>query len=216
MTTAPDVPAHWIHQIEAVLTEVNPSLASQQVSLPMDMSAVWRWINIAVLPLISTVGALRAENTRDAKSLMNQTDLPSNIRDAHLRAVWQMQARLAFPYDDGFERAYDSAIAFAQDNSDMIKEHFGNAENYAEYYAQTNTDAMKGFCERTVGVAAGDALVTALQQNDPTLFSQSFPGAFLRGLLCSYHAALGPKSPVELAHSLHLKLNEAIVDKTPS
>jgi hypothetical protein len=200
-----------VRQIEATLAERNPSLAAHPLPLPAGAGAIDRWITRAILPLATTVATLRADGPQDAKKLIAQMAQSDDARDAGLRTVWQMQARHAFPYDACFERAHDSAMAFARDNPAMITEHFGSADTYADLYAETNTDAMMALCAQTVGAATAGATVAALRHNDPTRFAHSFPGAFLRGLITSYVAALGPMTPADLASSLHTELSAAIV-----
>lgn len=62
---------------------------------------------------------------------------------ATLKPVLLALYRKAYPYDAAYAKAHASARTYglAPANSAAISEHFGDAEAFAEYYAQLNTEA---------------------------------------------------------------------------
>ncbi|MCU0069984.1 hypothetical protein N8H71_00180 [Pseudomonas koreensis] len=62
---------------------------------------------------------------------------------ATLKPVLLMLYRKAYAYDAAYAKAHASALTYglAPANTAMITEHFGDAEAFAEYYAQLNTEA---------------------------------------------------------------------------
>ncbi|HWH89467.1 MAG TPA: hypothetical protein VNV36_22175 [Pseudomonas sp.] len=62
---------------------------------------------------------------------------------ATLKPVLLALYRKAYAYDAAYAKAHASAMTYglAPANSAMIAEHFGDAEAFAEYYAQLNTEA---------------------------------------------------------------------------
>ncbi|MDR6162050.1 hypothetical protein [Pseudomonas fluorescens] len=62
---------------------------------------------------------------------------------ATLKPVLLALYRKAYPYDAAYAKAHASAMTYglAPANSATISEHFGDAEAFAEYYAQLNTEA---------------------------------------------------------------------------
>jgi len=62
---------------------------------------------------------------------------------ATLKPVLLALYRKAYAYDAAYAKAHASAMTYglAPANTAMISEHFGDAEAFAEYYAQLNTEA---------------------------------------------------------------------------
>ena len=62
---------------------------------------------------------------------------------AALKPVLLALYRKAYAYDAAYAKAHASALTYglAPANRAMIAEHFGDAEAFAEYYAQLNTEA---------------------------------------------------------------------------
>lgn len=62
---------------------------------------------------------------------------------ATLKPVLLALYRKAYAYDAAYAKAHASALTYglAPANTAMIAEHFGDAEAFAEYYAQLNTEA---------------------------------------------------------------------------
>ncbi|WP_192564564.1 hypothetical protein [Pseudomonas gozinkensis] len=62
---------------------------------------------------------------------------------AALKPVLLALYRKAYAYDAAYAKAHASAMTYglAPANAAMIAEHFGDAEAFAEYYAQLNTEA---------------------------------------------------------------------------
>ena len=92
------------------------------------------------------------------------------LGQAPLEAAFQQIFYFAYPYDHAYDLAHASATDFAAKNNTMITDHFGTAEAYATYYAETNTEANRSFA--TTANARVHARLTAAalaQQNDTAL-----------------------------------------------
>lgn len=212
---------HWALELDAVLRAKNDSVPQlvftngQEIHGQFDH--VIAWVGEGIAPILSMVAKLRGEETQSHKNLLNlaaawsrEIKFGADEWGPCLHQVFVQHARHAFAYDRAYSFAYDSALDFAEKNQEMIVEHFGSSEDYAEYYAETDTDATIDFHTRTVGNSIGQAVTTAFVRQDVDLFAASFPAAILRGLMASYEYALGPMSQAELAADLHKKLQNSI------
>lgn len=215
-----DIP-HWALSLSHILSanssvENVPPLASAGVEKD-DFDAVIRWVCDGLLPVAKNVTQLRAEDLspiRRVEELAQQWQADGTYDGqqwaAALRDMFVQQTGQSFAYDATYDAAHESAMEFAGKNQDMINEHFGSAENYAEYYAETDTNAMLAFFNRTISAAMGDGIAKSFETRSVDEFLNSCPDAFLRGLMRSYQNALGPKSQAELATELRDKLQQAI------
>jgi len=212
---------HWALELDAVLRAKNDSVPQlvftngQEIHGQFDH--VIGWLGEGIAPILSMVAKLRGEETQSHKRLLDlaaawlqEGEFIIDEWAPCLHQVFVQHARHSFAYDRAYSFAYDSAIEFAEKNQEMIVEHFGSSEDYAEYYAETDTDATLDFHTRTVGNSIGKAVTTAFERQDVELFTAAFPAAIVRGLMASYQYALGPMSQAELAAILHQKLQNSI------
>lgn len=212
---------HWATSLWQVLSaQSGADLKLSNIDIAADadgFAAVINWVCDGLLPVMKTVTQLRAENMtalQQVETLAQQWKTHGTFAGdewaAALRLVFVQQTNQSFAYDVTYEKAHASAVDFAGKNLEMITEHFGSAENYAEYYAETDTDAMLAFFNRTVSASMGEGIAKSFETESVDEFLNSCPDAFLRGLMRSYQNALGPKSQAELTTELQEKLQHAI------
>jgi hypothetical protein len=215
-----DIP-HWaasLSQILSAQSDAELQFSNKDIDAEADgFAAVINWVCDGLLPVMKTVTQLRAEDMtalQQVETLAQQWKTHGTFDGDEwaeaLRPVFVQQTSQSFAYDATYEKAHASAMDFAGKNQEMITEHFGSAENYAEYYAETDTDAMLAFFNRTVSASMGEGIAKSFETGSVDEFLNSCPEAFLRGLMRSYQNALGPKSQAELATELQEKLQHAI------
>ncbi len=179
--------ATWImdvlHRIPTHLNDPTPFLNS---------GIIWvnRWFAETVQPCIaSLVRAVGEEDNaqfalakahQDAANghMMSQADWHAILEPAFLQLF-----RLSYPYDYAFGIAYESAIAFAVENREMIDDAFGSSENYAQYYAELNTGRSQDFAALAQAHVHADLAAKALAAGSATLFAESWPHIRLRAVV---------------------------------
>ena len=206
--------AHWAMQVKQVLGTEFGAPSDVDFTIPptqqQAFAPVISWLTLGVAPVTATIARLRGEPARFADELMKagKSNLP-HVPAEPLVALIKAQTRYSFPYDAFFEQTYQSAADFAAGNSDMIVAHFGSAEKYAEYYAETSSETMMDLSARSLGDVLAARVGDAFARRDVDTWSACFPGAFTRGMIRSYVNALGPLSATELATDLQRKLHAA-------
>ena len=209
--TASATPPHWLEQIQTVLTEAGAEGPWGECCEGFE--PVLFWLSEGLAPVLAEICKLRGESPATALGVQKlwqdwqQRQHPEPAEwDAATRNMVKEIARFGFAFDREFDAAFESAESFAADHPDMIRAHFGNAENYAEYYAQSNTEALQGFAGRTVQDIQAGRIAFAVATQDLGAFAAGFPGALLRNLLQAYQFALGPMTQKDLAARLQDKL----------
>ncbi|WP_447797508.1 hypothetical protein [Pseudomonas moraviensis] len=93
---------------------------------------------------------------------------------ATLKPVWLALYRKAYPYDAAYAKAHASAMTYglAPANSATISEHFGDAEAFAEYYAQLNTEAAAAAFAQAHASANAEVSARAFADDDADTCAQ--------------------------------------------
>ncbi|WP_273826191.1 hypothetical protein [Pseudomonas asplenii] len=98
---------------------------------------------------------------------------------AALKPVLPALYRRAFPYATGYARAHEIAMVYASApaNTAMIAEHFGDAQAYADYYAQLSTDANAAAFADANSRAYARIAAAAYADNDAQAYAGICAGA---------------------------------------
>lgn len=93
---------------------------------------------------------------------------------ATLKPVLLALYRKAYAYDAAYAKAHASAMAYgrAPANSATISEHFGDAEAFAEYYAQLNTEAAAAAFAQAHASANAEVSARAFADDDADTCAQ--------------------------------------------
>ncbi|UEB93456.1 hypothetical protein LIS66_13675 [Pseudomonas sp. HN2] len=93
---------------------------------------------------------------------------------ATLKPVLLALYRKAYPYDAAYAKAHASAMTYglAPANSATISEHFGDAEAFAEYYAQLNTEAAAAAFAQAHASANAEVSARAFADDDADTCAQ--------------------------------------------
>lgn len=93
---------------------------------------------------------------------------------AALKPVLLTLYRKAYAYDAAYAKAHASALTYglAPANSAMIGEHFGDAEAFAEYYAQLNTEAAANAFAQAHASANAEVSARAFAADDEDTCAQ--------------------------------------------
>lgn len=142
------MPQWWL-ALTKVLCEAEPNAALRlrqlQGHVPFQLFHLWQ--ADVVLPMLGEALPEHQQALLALQSLHQRAALGVLGRQGEWRAtlkpVLLALYRKAFAYDAAYAKARASALTYglAPANSAMIAEHFGDAEAFAEYYAQLNTEA---------------------------------------------------------------------------
>ncbi|EJM24284.1 hypothetical protein [Pseudomonas sp. GM25] len=93
---------------------------------------------------------------------------------AALKPVLLTLYRKAYAYDAAYAQAHASALTYglAPANTAMIAEHFGDAEAFAEYYAQLNTEAAATAFAQVHASANAEVSARAFAKDDADTCAQ--------------------------------------------
>lgn len=91
-----------------------------------------------------------------------------------------------YPVRRSFEAAYSSAMAYAEQNSLMITEHFGTSEAYATYYATLNSSTNQIAASQANAKIRARWTAKAYTRKDSVLFAQTYPQAIIYALAEGY------------------------------
>lgn len=200
---------HWATAVQDVLCD-EFGAAKVAMDISDDFEPVQRWAALGLAPLVDTVALLRGARTDFAAQLAK---LAENLTDPAwpdtAAAVFTRQTGYSFAYDAHYDAAFESAMDYAANNAEMIREHFGSAEDYAEYYAESGSDMLQEIANRTLAAEIGARVHAAFAARSTADWTAVYPGAFTRGLIRSYLAAQGPQPAETLAAELQTALHRA-------
>jgi len=140
----------WLPTLTQVLCEEQPEVLLQgiyRVDEQQSLRPVHRWQAEVVLPMLCEALPKHRPALLALQSLHQRAALGLSGRQGEWRAtlkpVLLALYRRAYAYDAAYAQAHASAMTYglAPSNTAMIAEHFGDAEAFAVYYAQLNTEA---------------------------------------------------------------------------
>lgn len=200
---------HWATAVQHVLCD-EFGAAKVRLDISDDFDPVQRWVAFGLAPVVDTVALLRGARMDFAAQLAKLTENPTHPAwPDTAAAVFARQTGYSFAYDAHYDAAFESAVDYAADNAEMIREHFGSAEDYSEYYAESGSDMLQEIANRTLAAEIGARVHAAFAARSTTDWTALYPGAFTRGLIRSYLAAQGPKPADTLAAELQIALHRA-------
>lgn len=150
MSEPTSMPQWWL-ALTKVLCEAEPDealrlrLSRFNEQVPFQLFHLWQ--ADVVLPMLGEALPEHRQALLALQSLHQRAALGVLGRQGEWRAtlkpVLLALYRKAYAYDAAYAKAHASALTYglAPANSAMIAEHFGDAEAFAEYYAQLNTEA---------------------------------------------------------------------------
>ncbi|MFJ2485206.1 hypothetical protein [Pseudomonas sp. NPDC087639] len=144
----------WWRTLTQVLCETLPTAQADILRQrlhgfdePVALRVVHLWHADVVMPLLCEAVPEHRQALLDLQSLHRRAALGLRARlgewRATLKPVLLALYRRAYAYDAAYAQAHASAMTYGQApaNVAMIAEHFGDAEAFAVYYAQLNTEA---------------------------------------------------------------------------
>ncbi len=143
------MPRWWLTLMQ-VLCEDQPEVLRQRMYRFEDAQSlrpIHRWQADVVVPMLFEALPKHRPALLALQSLHQRAALGLSGRQGEWRAtlkpVLLALYRRAYAYDAAYAQAHASAMTYglAPTNAAMIAEHFGDAEAFAVYYAQLNTDA---------------------------------------------------------------------------
>ncbi|WP_085700386.1 hypothetical protein [Pseudomonas sp. B26(2017)] len=147
----PTLMPQWWLTLTKVLCEVEPDealrlrLSRVRGQVPFQLFHLWQ--ADVVMPMLGDALPEHQQALLALQSLHQRAALGVIGRQGEWRAtlkpVLLALYRKAYAYDAAYAKAHASALSYglAPANTAMIAEHFGDAEAFAEYYAQLNTEA---------------------------------------------------------------------------
>ncbi|MGY2438215.1 hypothetical protein [Pseudomonas sp. SDO52101_S400] len=140
----------WFSTLAQVLCE-DPSNVLRQwvhsIDETQSLRLVHRWQADVVAPILCEALPKHRPALLALQRLHQRASLGLSARQGEWRAtlkpVLLALYRRAYAYDAAYAQAHASAMTYglAPSNTAMIAEHFGDAEAFAVYYAQLNTEA---------------------------------------------------------------------------
>lgn len=148
MNDSISMPRWWL-ALTKVLCEAdsNTALRLRQLRGQVPFQLFHLWQADVVMPMLCEALPEHQQALLALQSLHQRAALGVIGRQGEWRAtlkpVLLALYRKAYPYDAAYAKAHASAMTYglAPANSATISEHFGDAEAFAEYYAQLNTEA---------------------------------------------------------------------------
>ncbi|QUJ76802.1 hypothetical protein KDD17_01700 [Sulfitobacter albidus] len=208
MPPASDPHAEWTAQVLRILEDefqADPALpAPAGGTLKQGFAPVAHWVARALVPLIRANARLRGE--RVPAPVTAEAITGPDADPTALQQLIDTQLRMSFPFDAYFDAMHQSALDFAAENAMMITEHFDNAENYAEIYAQSSCEMMQRIAARGTDRPRAARMLAAFQRADVAAWAACYPGSFMRGILTANALAQGPTDQATLASDLKREL----------
>ena len=140
----------WFSTLAQVLCEDQPEVLRKRMYRFEDAQSlrpIHRWQADVVLPMLCEALPKHRPALLALQRLHQRASLGLSARQGEWRAtlkpVLLALYRRAYAYDAAYAQAHASAMTYglAPSNTAMIAEHFGDAEAFAVYYAQLNTEA---------------------------------------------------------------------------
>ncbi len=171
----------WLPTLAQVLCEEQPDVLLQRiyrVDEPQSLRRVHGWQADVVLPMLCEALPEHRPALLALQSLHQRAALGLSGRQGEWRAtlkpVLLALYRRAYAYDAAYAQAHASAMTYglAPSNTAMIAEHFGDAEAFAVYYAQLNTEASATAFAQAHASANVEVSAKAFATDDADAYAQ--------------------------------------------
>lgn len=173
------MPRWWL-ALTKVLCEVdsNAALRLRQLRGQVPFQLFHLWQADVVMPMLCEALPEHQQALLALQSLHQRAALGVIGRQGEWRATLKPVLlglyRKAYPYDAAYAKAHASAMTYgrAPANSATISEHFGDAEAFAEYYAQLNTEAAATAFAQAHASANAEVSARAFADDDADICAQ--------------------------------------------
>jgi len=173
------MPRWWL-ALNKVLCEAdsNAALRLRQLRGQVPFQPFHLWQADVVMPMLCEALPEHQQALLALQSLHQRAALGVIGRQGEWRAtlkpVLLALYRKAYPYDAAYAKAHASAMTYglAPANSATISEHFGDAEAFAEYYAQLNTEAAAAAFAQAHASANAEVSARAFADDDADTCAQ--------------------------------------------
>ncbi|WP_248739053.1 hypothetical protein [Pseudomonas sp. MWU12-2029] len=174
------MPRWWL-TLTQVLCEDQPEVLHQRIHGFEDTQSlrpIHRWQADVVLPMLCEALPKHRPALLALQSLHQRAALGLSGRQGEWRAtlkpVLLALYRRAYAYDAAYAQAHASAMTYglAPRNTAMIAEHFGDAEAFAVYYAQLNTEASASAFVQAHATANVEISSRAFAADDADAYAQ--------------------------------------------
>ena len=171
----------WLPILMQVLCEDRPEAQRERMCSfdeTPSLRQVHRWQAEVVLPMVCESLPEHRPALLALQSLHQRAALGLSGRQGEWRAalkpVWLALYRRAYAYDAAYAQAHASAMTYglAPANTAMIAEHFGDAEAFATYYAQLNTEASATAFAQAHAAANVEVSARAFAADDAAAYAQ--------------------------------------------
>jgi hypothetical protein len=171
----------WLPTLAQVLCEEQPDVLLQgiyRVDEPQSLRLIHRWQADVVVPMLCEALPKHRPALLALQSLHQRAALGLSGRQGEWRAtlkpVLLALYRRAYAYDAAYAQAHASAMTYglAPSNTAMITEHFGDAEAFAVYYAQLNTEASASAFAQAHATANVEITSRAFAADDADAYAQ--------------------------------------------
>lgn len=171
----------WLLALARVLCEEQPEILHQRMyrfDETQSLRPVHGWQADVVLPMLCEALPEHRPALLALQSLHQRAALGLSGRQGEWRAalkpVLLALYRRAYAYDVAYAQAHASAMTYglAPTNTAMIAEHFGDAEAFAVYYAQLNTEASATAFAQAHASANVEVSARAFANDDADAYAQ--------------------------------------------
>lgn len=177
MISMPD----WLSALSQVLCDGQPEVLCKRICRldeTPSLRLIHRWQAEVVLPVLCEALSEHRPALLALQSLHHRAALGVGARlgewRATLKPVLLALYRRAYAYDAAYAQAHASAMTYglAPSNTAMIAEHFGDAEAFAAYYAQLNTEASATAFAQAHAAANAEISALAFAADDADTYAQ--------------------------------------------